>query len=152
VGPERGGAKCGRSQQVYVDEANAASHQRVLFEKYERFGVTGDRCGGKMCQEFEQLRPILQIAARDLPNDEWMDANAACFQCVDEPPIAGAQVLNPDGSISEDHASVDRRLGTGRNAGSLPPRRASRRALSRSISARSPSCMTAVRSVKPARR
>ena len=81
---------------MHVNETNAASHQRVLFEKYERLGVAGDRCRWKMSQQLEQLRAVLQIAARNLTDNEWMDAHAACFQRIDEPGISGAQVLNPD--------------------------------------------------------
>jgi len=135
-----------------VDEADAAPHQLVPFEKYERFGVSRDSCGRKMSQQLEQLRMVLQIAAHNLADDEWMDAHAACFQRIDEPGVSTAQVVNPHRRIGEDHALADRRLGMGRNVGSLPPRRASRRALSRSMSARSPSWMRAVRSAIPARR
>lgn len=81
---------------MHVDEANAASRQRVPFEKYKRLGVTGDRCGRKMSQQLEQLRTVLQIAARDLADNEGMDAYATCFQRIDEASISGAQVLNPD--------------------------------------------------------
>ena len=78
-----------------VDEADAAPHQLVPFEKYQRLGVSRDSCRRKMSQQLEQLRAVLQIAARNLTPDEWMDAHSACFQRIDEPGISTAQVLHP---------------------------------------------------------
>ena len=49
--------------------------------------------------------------------------------------VTGAQMIDPDRSIDQDHLVVGRRRGTGAKSGSLPPSRAKRRALSRSISA-----------------
>ena len=53
---------------------------------------------------------------------------------------------------ARDQAGWERRRGTGLTRGSLPPRRASRRALSRSIRALRPSRISAVRSVRPVMR
>ena len=78
-----------------INEADAAPHQLVPFEKYPRFGVSRDSCRRKVPQQLEQLRAVLQIAARNLADDEWMDAHAACFQRANEPGISTAQVLNP---------------------------------------------------------
>jgi len=78
-----------------VDEAEAAPHELVPFEKCQRFGVSRDSCRRKMSQQLEQLRTVLQIGARNLADDEWMDAHAAGFQHANEPTISTAQVLNP---------------------------------------------------------
>jgi hypothetical protein len=53
--------------------------------------------------------------------------------------VVPAQMIDPDGGIGQDHARVVRRRGGASRAGSLPPKRANRRALSRSIRALSAS-------------
>ena len=60
-------------------------------------------------------------------------------------------MINPNRTIDEDHRPTARLRGIARNAGSLPPSRANRRALSRSISARNASRGKAGFSVRPDR-
>src|SRR5258708_7396424 len=48
-------------------------------------------------------------------------------------------MIDPDGRIGQDHVELDRRRGGAFRPGSLPPRRANRRALSRSMRALSAS-------------
>src|SRR5688500_18919762 len=60
-----------------------------------------------------------------------------------------AKVLDPNRRIDENHSLPARRLGIGLSLGSLPPSRANRLALSRSIRARSPSCISSVRPRSP---
>jgi hypothetical protein len=65
--------------------------------------------------------------------------NRCAIQQSFENDVAGAQMIDPDGSVDQDHLGSDRRRDIGFRWASLPPRRASRRALSRSISALSAS-------------
>jgi hypothetical protein len=65
--------------------------------------------------------------------------------------VAVAPVIDPDRGVDQDHAE-GRRRGVAFSLGCVLPRRASLRALSRSISARSPSRITVVRSTGPSSR
>jgi hypothetical protein len=56
-----------------------------------------------------------------------------------EPLIVGPQMLDPDRRINEDHVRLVRRRAIAARSGSVPPRRASRRAASRATNARSAS-------------
>jgi hypothetical protein len=49
--------------------------------------------------------------------------------------IAGPQMVDPNRGIDQDHPGIGRRRAGACSPGSLPPKRASRRALSRSIKA-----------------
>jgi hypothetical protein len=66
--------------------------------------------------------------------------------------VVSAQMVYPNRCIDEDHLAdrrAVRRRGTARRRGSDPPSAANLRALSRAISARSPSCTSAVFSCTP---
>jgi hypothetical protein len=63
--------------------------------------------------------------------------------------IAVAEVVDPNRGVDEDHWLAARRRGIGVSAGSVPPRRARRRALSRSIRALRPSRTSNVFSFTP---
>jgi len=58
---------------------------------------------------------------------------------IDKRRVPAAQMIYPNRRINQDHAGRDRRRGGAFSAPSLPPSRAKRRALSRSISALSAS-------------
>jgi hypothetical protein len=63
--------------------------------------------------------------------------------------VVVAQVIDPHRGVDQDQCSADRRRGTDVSSGSVSPRRARRRALSRSISAVSPSRTSSVFSFIP---
>jgi hypothetical protein len=87
----------------------------------------------------QKSAPPLQMAERKLAHHEGVREDFAPVQPRREPLIAGPQMLDPVGRIDEDHPRFVRRRGIAVRPGSLPPRRASRRAASRSINARSAS-------------
>src|SRR5882724_956148 len=79
-----------------------------------------------------------------------MNDHIAAFEQRDEIRDALAEVVDPDRRIGENQTpAADRLLGTGVSCGCVPPSFASRRALSRSIRALSPSRNTVERSCSP---
>src|SRR5271165_2048075 len=105
------------------------------------------------------LRQILQAIHHDLTlpqktecefaNDERMREHLSMVQQSLEEGIALAQVVNPDRGVNQNHLVADFLRGIGLNLGSVPPSRASLRALSRSIRAFSASRTRAVFSLRP---
>jgi hypothetical protein len=81
-----------------------------------------------------------------------MHEDFGTFERFDKARLTFAQVIYPDRGVCDNDAAFGRRRGTRRSRGSLPPKRASRRALSRAIKASSPACMSAVRSLTPVTR
>ena len=63
--------------------------------------------------------------------------------------LTNVQVIHPDRGVDEDHDALARRRGFRRSAFSVPPKAASRRALSKAISASSPLWINAVFSLTP---
>ncbi len=78
-----------------------------------------------------------------------MGARFSRLEAGGQAQVCPSQVVDTDGGVDQNHARDDRRRGTARALGSLPPSRARRRALSRAIRARSPSWIRAVRSSSP---
>jgi len=73
------------------------------------------------------------------------------FQQVDKPRIATPKVIDPNGRVDQNQTGLPRRLrGAGFKVGCVPPSRARRLALSRSMRAFNPSLTMAVRSIGPA--
>jgi hypothetical protein len=68
-----------------------------------------------------------------------MSQNLTSFEEGGELPVVCAQMIDPDRRIDQDHGRAGRRRRGVFNLGSVPPSRANRRALSRSISALSAS-------------
>ena len=96
-----------------------------------------------------RLRQILQIAKNKfaLPqiaegkfaSHKRMTKNQTEVEQAHQRLVNGPQMLHPDRSIDQNHLRADRRRGGATRSGSLPPNRANRRALSRSIRALSAS-------------
>ena len=78
-----------------------------------------------------------------------MHQNATGLEQTCEGLVANPQMIDPNRGIDEDQAGSGRRRGAFARSGSLPPMRASRRALSRSINALSASRMRADFSLRP---
>jgi hypothetical protein len=79
-----------------------------------------------------------------------MDRHSRTLQQLDQPRIAPTEVIDPDLRIDQDQAGFPERLrGAVFSADCVPPNRARRLALSRSISALSASLSMAVRSIGP---
>jgi hypothetical protein len=60
----------------------------------------------QVCKYF---RPMPQVSARQFTRDERMHQHESFRQAIDQNRFASAEVLNPDGSIDEDHQAGRRR-------------------------------------------
>jgi hypothetical protein len=122
-----------------VNVADAPAHQGAPLDVIQRLRVRRHRRRRQFPQKAEHFAAVFQIAARQLAQDERMHQHAALFKGHGQRRCAGTQMIDPNRRVDQDHADCERRRGTGCNRGSLPPSRARRRALSRSIRALSPS-------------
>jgi hypothetical protein len=111
---------------VGVGVAGAAAEQRLTLDEVQYFLVVGDGCLRQILQVAQEDIPPLQVAEREFANHKRMSENLAAIEQRSEPPIVGRQMFV-------------RRRGIAARSGSVPPRRASRRAASRSTNAPSAS-------------
>src|SRR5271167_1321096 len=122
-----------------IDIADAASEQDLAIDQPEYFFVRGtDRLRQPLRDPYDVVT-LPQIAQRELARDERMSENLAVAKQFAEYRVGRPQVFDPDRRIDQDHLGFGRRRGIGLRLGSLPPRRASRRAASRSTNALSAS-------------
>ena len=124
-----------------VGPPDARAGKASAFDDLEHLFVGHYRRGRQFSQKSQNFRPALQVAQRNLANDEWVHDNLPQIEETRETGVPSSQVLDPHRGIDEDHrcGRAGRRLRTGFSAGSRPPNAASRRALSRAIKALSPS-------------
>jgi hypothetical protein len=136
---------------VSIDVTDPQTGKRMAVNETERFVVA--RCGRlrKIQQRIDNNLPLAQRAERDFTDDVRMRQHFAPLEELAEDYIARTKMIDPDRRIDQDHLADGRRRGTSLSRGSLPPSRASRRALSRSINAINASRMSAVLSRKPVR-
>ena len=90
---------------------------------------------------------VTQVARRKFRDDEQVHGDATSGEFALERRHCRVEAVNPDGSVREDHRSSTRSREIGCNSGMEPPRAASRRPASRSISALGASPARAVFSV-----
>src|SRR6056297_876544 len=147
--PQRHFRQDGGRKQVGIDEADATPTQVLRLDEEQDFIVTRPDGARQLVQQSEQLPAIPQITAGQLPKNERMHKNLPAVEEVHQLLVTATQVVDPDGGVHQSHDLAARRRGTGRSCGWLPPSFASRRALSRSISARRPSRTRAVFSSMP---
>src|SRR5262245_1047582 len=132
-----------------VEISNSSAKQPTTLDKGHDFVVFSHDRLWEICQRSQDQISLLEITQGDFADHERVGENVPCFQQIDQQPVARAQVVYPDRSIDQDHAGRGRRRGGRLSAGSCPPRRAKRRALSRSIKAFSASRTRADFSSKP---
>lgn len=140
----------GRREQVQIDIPEPSAHQTPRVNEREHFAGRGSGGHGKFAEQLEDDSPLTECAARQLPDDKWMCAHLTCIEQRRESRISTPQMIDPDRGVYEDHGLRElpgargRRRGGTDARGSEAPSAASRRALSRATSARSPSCTSAV--------
>lgn len=140
-----------------INPADAKTSKAMSVDEGQRFDV---RCNGRTRQQTQRIEntgAILQLAARKFADDEWMAKHEALLEQIRECRVATTEMVDPDRRIDQDHgderrvrATIARRRRGALARGSLPPSRASRRAASRSTSARRASFRTIERSLVPA--
>src|SRR5271157_1734781 len=122
-----------------VDIADAAPEERMTVNKGEDFRLRRDGGGRQVRESGQHGDPLTQGAQSQFADDEGVRQNPTGLEQLGQRRVSGPQVINPYRSIDQDHAPAGRRLGGALRSGSLAPNRASRRALSRSMSALSAS-------------
>src|SRR6266436_3766906 len=122
-----------------IDIADAAAVKRFAIDELEHFQVRGAGRLRHPPQYPQNVVTLSQIAERKLAQHERMPEHPAVFEQRVEYRAGRPEMLDPDRRIDEDHPRFVRRRGISARSGSLPPRRASRRAASRSINALSAS-------------
>src|SRR5262249_54597333 len=122
-----------------IDEPDTAPEQGVMVDEMQDLLVGGHARAWQVRQGAKHDLAPTQIAQGDLADDKGVRQNQARIQQRGKRMVAGSQVIDPDGSVDQDHAGDGRRRRGAFRLGSVPPRRASRRALSRSINALSAS-------------
>jgi hypothetical protein len=141
--------KLHRGEQVSVNEADATSEQRASIDEGDDFFVVRNRRLRQIRQIAQNPAAPAQIPEREFSPQERMPQDHPISEHSHEKGVALAKIIDPDGGVDEDQPGADRRRGIGFRSGSLPPRRASRLALSRSISAFKASRTRLAFSVKP---
>jgi hypothetical protein len=126
-------------QKMNVDVPDSTPVERSAFDEGQCFVVSRTWRLRKAPKMSQYLAPAANVAAGQLSSDERVDQHFLLLQGRNESQLTAAEVLDPDRRVNEDHTLPGRRRGTDLALGSLPPSRASRRALSREMSARRPS-------------
>ena len=122
-----------------VNVPDTTPKQFKLINEMQDFWLGGD-VGTRQIREGSQHHLALaQVAQSEFANHKRMGENHAGVEQFGERLVMPTQMIDPDGRIHQDHARAGRRRGGASKAGSLPPKRANRRALSRSIRALSAS-------------
>jgi hypothetical protein len=134
-------------EQVNVDVSKTTTRQQITVDEFQNFLVGRHNGGGKIAQRIQYLAPIAQIPDSDFANHERMRQDPARRQEQRHSCALTSQMLDPNRGIDKDHR--ERRRGTGRSWGSVPPSRANRRAASRSTNAFSASRTSADFSCSP---
>ena len=86
-----------------VHQAKPAAGKAVLFYEKDDFIVRYARGGRERVQERKKFLPVLQIAAGQFANDHRMAGHLVLQQPFAEGTIAIAQVVDPYGSVDENH-------------------------------------------------
>jgi len=103
----------------------------------------------QVIQKRKSLCALPQRAKCQFPDKKRMDDNAATVEQLAHFLVARTEIVDPDGSVCENHCSPTLRRGTSSSSGIVPPSAASLRALSRSIKALRASLTRAVFSATP---
>jgi hypothetical protein len=126
-------------QEMDIDISDPESGQSLPLDKFENLPIGRGTGLGQVCQGSKNDPPRMQITQREFADDKWMCQDLPGVEKGCELPVARAQMLHPDRRIGQDHERAGRRRGGAFSLGWVPPRRANRRALSRSMSALSAS-------------
>jgi hypothetical protein len=145
---------------VNVDPADAASLEGVTFDELQRFLVRGSPGLLQLREKSEDLGTPPEVAKCHLAVNAGMPKDLSVEKKRRELFVPPPEMVDPDGCVDEDQRPAPRlEAGTGsrrrrrggRSAFSEPPSAASRRALSRAMSASSPAWTIAVFSLMPVR-
>ena len=131
-----------------IDVADAQTKQAFVRYETHHFMILCYHRFGQIVQVAEDDLALLQATHRQFADNQRVRKNFSPLQQPLECGIVPAKVIDPYRGINQYHRAA-RRRGATVNSGSLPPSLASRRALSRSISAFNASRSSADRSLIP---
>src|SRR5262245_61046870 len=134
-----------------IDISNTSAKQCMQVDELQHLAIVGDHGLRQFRKGADYQIALTDGTEGQLAGHKRMHEHLAATEQARKKTIAAAQMIDPDRRVDQNHAGSSRRLGGALNSGSLPPRRASRRALSRSISAFNASRTSADFSCKPVR-
>jgi len=127
--------QCRRRQQMYIDPANAPTHEAMPLDERHHFLILHDRHGWQSPEQLQDLRAAAYGSTCQFADNKTMALNFGVMKKRDEPELAMAQMLHPDRGIHKyqrlARGARGRRRRIFRTRGSLPPIAASLLALSR---------------------
>jgi len=132
-----------------VHRCSRSPCQTVTVNEGMNLVIVRDESWWQSAKRFKDEISLPKAAQRQLPNNERMGKNLPLAEWSAKGGIIVTKIIDPDGSIDQDHAGSGRRRGAASLWGSVPPRRARRTALSRSIRALRASRTSDDFSVKP---
>ncbi len=141
-----------RCEQLSIDVADAEPLELPVLDEAEKLVRRSDLGLREAAEQPKDLLPLGQVTEGELTGDPGVPQHQSAAEQLGKAIIAGAEVIHPHRGVDEDHPELDLRLGGAVRFGSLAPRRARRRALSRWIRARKASRTRALFSSVPVRR
>ena len=98
---------------VYV--SHAQSEQMFFFDEAQDLVIMRHDDPIQILQERQDFSPRLQIAGRQLADDEGVRHNLFAIEQFSQDCIVPAQMVNPHRTVHQYHATFDRRRRTGFN-------------------------------------
>ncbi len=99
-----------RRQKVCINVSETLPHQPMLLDKPEDLVVPCRPNKREGMQQRKNVRPVLEVAAGKLSNDEWVTEDLTLLQRLFEPHIPSSQVVDPDRGIDKDHVTCPRNV------------------------------------------
>ena len=132
-----------------IDVADAPPHQTMAFNEKQYFVVAGSLERRHQAQLVKNISTGFQVAAGKFANNIRVNTDLTGLQKLDKAGMMPSKMIDPDRRVDQYHFVFGRLLGATARLGWDPPRRARRRADSRSIKAVSASRNKALRSFTP---
>lgn len=112
---------CG--EEMHIDPPSSLPKELVRLNKTQNFLVLNGRCGSQCGQRIENFGPVLHVATRQFPNDEWVTEDSIFVQHAPQNDRVATKVIDPHRGIDQcQHTDADRRRRIFLRCGSMPPR------------------------------
>lgn len=87
-----------------IDKTDTQTHEPMLIDEEEKLIRSDGESDGESLQQIQDSISVFEIAAGQFPDDIRMASHLTIEQQCFEPAVARAQMIDPDGSIDEDHS------------------------------------------------
>ncbi len=94
-----------RGEEMDIVISDATPEQGVANDEMQNFRVGCDDGMGQVRQGAQHHLSLTQIAQGEFADDKRMAQNHSGIEQPDENLVAGAQMINPDGRIDQDHVA-----------------------------------------------